>query len=381
MTNDHGQPREPFSWQPSAAPPAGAQPPEPAPYVPMQYFAPPPPPPAPPRRRRRGGLVVSLILLAAIGAGTYGVVANRQALIDQWTVWNHEPNSTVQAYIERAQLSDHGEFLLLASTPEIANGDEFNAVCGNQEEGSGVLGCYTSRDKKVTLFDVTDPQLDGIEEVVASHEMLHAAWDRLSKDRRAELTALLEKQYALLEGDAAFVERMEIYARTEPGQRANELHSIIGTEIGDLLPELEQYYAQYFDDRSVVVQLHVTSNAVFVEIEAKSAALIAELDALRTGIETDSTSANAQQAELNSDIGAFNAKADSGGFTTQEEFDRARASLVSRQAAINARFTDIESRIALFDSKSEELKQLNAQAAALNTALNITPRPSETIEP
>lgn len=380
MTFDHGQPREPFSWQPNPPTPEGAAQPESAPYVPMQYFAPSPPPPAPPRRRRRG-LVVSLILLAAIGAGTYGVVANRQALIDQWTVWNHEPNPTVQEYIERAQLSDHGEFLLLASTPEIADGDEFNAVCGNQEEGSGVLGCYTSRDKKVTLFDVTDPQLDGIEEVVAAHEMLHAAWDRLSKDRRAELTALLEKQYALLEGDAAFVERMEIYARTEPGQRANELHSIIGTEIGDLLPELEQYYAQYFDDRAVIVQLHVTSNAVFVEIEAKSAALVAELDALRTGIEADSASANAQQSELNSDIGSFNTKADTGGFATQEEFDRERATLVSRQSAINARFTDIQSRIALFDAKSAELEELNAQAAALNTALNITPRPSETIEP
>jgi len=158
---------------------------------------------------------------------------------------------------------------------------------------------------------------------------------------------LLEKQYATLEGTAAFTERMEIYARTEPGQRANELHSILGTEIGTLIPELESYYAQYFDDRAAVVELHRTSNAVFVEIEAKSAALVAELDALRESIEADSKSTNAQQGQLNSDIGAFNRRADTAGAMTQEEFDAERAALIARQDAINALFDDIEDRIAL----------------------------------
>ena len=210
--------------------------------------------------------------------------------------------------------------------------------------------------------------------------MLHAAWDRTRVERRGELESLLEDEYVTLSADPAYSARMEIYARTEPGQRANELHSIIGTEIGTLIPELEEYYSQYFDDRSAVVALHVTSNAVFVEIESKSAALIAELDALRSGIESDSASANAQQEQLNSDIGDFNARADTPGAMTEQEFESERASLIARQDAIEARFDDIQSRIAQFDAKSAELEQLNAQAAALNTALNISPRPSETIE-
>lgn len=371
MTYDQGTPPEPFSWQttPSSTPSA---------YTPLQYGgAPVAPPPRP--RRRRAPVVISLILVVVVAIGGYAAITNRQAIVDQWVVVNAEPNPTIDAYIERAQLSEHGRFLLLASQPTVADGAAFNSICGNQEEGSGVLGCYTGRDMRITLFDVTDPQLDGIEEVVAAHEMLHAAWDRMSVARRAELEALLEEQYAALEGDDAFIERMEIYARTEPGQRANELHSIIGTEVADLTPALESYYAEYFDDRSVVVQLHTTSNAVFVEIEAKSAALIAELDALRVSVEADSASANAQQEQLNDDIGAFNDRADSGTMT-QEEFERDRAALISRQNAINARFDDIQARIELFDAKSAELEQLNAQAAALNTALNITPRPSESIE-
>lgn len=339
------------------------------------YEAPPPPP-----KKRRGPLIVSLIVLAAVAIGAFAIVTNRQYLVDQWTVWNYEPSSVIQGYVDRSMMNEHGEFLFLASEPVIADGEEFNSVCGNEEEGSGVLGCYTSGNKRITLFDVTDPQLDGIEEVVAAHEMLHAAWDRTGTERRAELETLLEAEYVTLSADPAYAARMEIYARTEPGQRVNELHSIIGTEVAELSPELEAYYDQYFTDRSVVVALHEKSNAVFVQIEAQSATLVAELDALRTSIETDTTSANAAQRTLNDDIASFNANADSGLFTSQEEFDAARAALLARQNALDARYADIDSRITSFDSKSAELEALNAQAAALNTALNIVPRPEEEIE-
>jgi len=337
------------------------------------YYSPPPPP----RRRRRGPLIISLIVLAAVGIGSFAIVTNRQYLVDQWTVWNYEPTSTVQGYIDRSMMNDHGEFLFLASEPVVADGEQFNSVCGNEEEGSGVLGCYTSGNKRITLFDVTDPQLDGIEEVVAAHEMLHAAWDRTGTERRAELEALLEAEYATLSADPAYAARMEIYARTEPGQRVNELHSIIGTEVAELSPELTEYYDQFFTDRATLVALHVKSNAVFVQIEAQSAALVAELDALRISIEADTTAANADQDTLNGDIEVFNTKADNGGFTSQSEFDDDRAALLARQSALDARYDDIQSRITTFDAKSAELEALNAQAAALNTALNIVPRPTE----
>jgi len=337
------------------------------------------PPPAP-HRRRRAPVIVSLVVLAAVGIGAFAIVTNRQYLVDQWTVWHFEPTTTVQGYVERSMMSEHGKFLFLASEPVVADGDGFNSVCGNEEEGSGVLGCYTSGDKRITLFDVTDPQLDGIEEVVAAHEMLHAAWDRTGIERRGELESLLEDEYVTLSADPAYSARMEIYARTEPGQRVNELHSIIGTEVAELSPELEAYYDQFFTDRAALVALHIKSNAVFEQIEAQSAALVAELDALRSSIESDTTSANAAQKQLNADIGSFNEKSDNGVFETQEEFDAARSALLARQSALDARYDDINARIATFDAKSTELEALNAQAAALNTALNITPRPEEQIE-
>ncbi len=331
------------------------------------------PPPAPPRRRR-APLIITLAVLLVVGLLAAVAVSNRQHLVDQWTVWNYSPTSVVQGYADRSTMTDHGEFLFFASQPVVAAADEFNTVCENHEEGSGVLGCYTGNDMIITLFDITDPQLDGMEEVVASHEMLHAAWDRMSTDEQTRLGVLLEAEYETLSADPDFAARMEVYARTEPGERLNELHSIIGTEVADLDPALEEYYDQYFSDRAALVALHIKSKAVFDQIEAQTAALITEIDQLKVDIEADLATYNSGYDQLNLDIENFNKRADAGEFESQEQFDNERAALIARQATLDALFDSIKSRETTYNAKIEQLSQLNAAAAALNTAINVVPR-------
>jgi hypothetical protein len=331
-------------------------------------------PPAAPPRRRRAPLVITLAAMGLVALLAVLAITHRQQLVDQWTVWNFEPSSVIQGYVDRSTMTDHGEFLFYASQPVVTDGERFNTVCENNEEGSGVLGCYTSTDKVITLFDITDPQLDGMEEVVAAHEMLHAAWDRMGADERARLTVLLEAEATALSGDADFTARMDIYARTEPRQRVNELHSIVGTEIADLSPELEQYYSQYFDGRASVVALNTSSSAVFKKIEEQTAALVAEIDQLKLDIEADLDDYNSGYDQLNLDIEDFNRRADAGDFETQQQFDSERAALLSRQATLDALFGTIETREATYNAKVAQLTQLNAAAAALNTAINVVPR-------
>ncbi len=329
--------------------------------------------PAPPRRRR-APLIVTAAVLLVVGLLAALAITNRQYLVDQWTVWNYNPSSVIQGYADRATMTDHGEFLFFASQPVVAASDEFNSVCQNNEEGSGVLGCYTHRDMVITLFDITDPQLDGMEEVVAAHEMLHAAWDRMGDDEQARLTVLLEAESEKLSGDSDFAARMEVYSRTEPGERVNELHSIIGTEEADLGPELEEYYGQYFRDRAALVALHLTSNAVFEQIEEQTAALVAEIDQLKVEIEADLATYNSGYDKLNADIEDFNRRADAGEFESQQQFDNERAALLARQGSLDALFSSIKAREATYNAKIAQLSQLNEAAAALNTAINVVPR-------
>lgn len=329
------------------------------------------------RRRRRQFLstAIGLVIVSGLTVGSIWVVNNPQPIIDRVTVWQYEPDDVIAGHAERLQLTDHGRFLYFASTPTVSAGEIFAEQCpfDHDEQDFGVLGCYVHADKVIRLFDVTDTRLDGAEEVVAAHEMLHAAWDRMGRGERGRLTELLDAQYQLLRDDPRFVRRMEFYARYSPGQRANELHSIIGTEVDSIGEELETYYAKYFADRSIVTGLHAASYAVFVQLEEQADALVAELEALRESIEADYASYTNGAEQLTADIEQFNARAQNGYYvnTTQEEFERIRSRLVARGPELDALYRTITERVSHYEMLQTQLAEVNETSAQLQRGLNI----------
>lgn len=335
-----------------------------------------------PRRRLGPGriaaivaaVLVNLVLVAAIVA----IVVNPQRLVDQFAVWRYTPTATIAGYADRATMTDEGRFLFYASRPEIVADKAFDRVCSAEADQIGVLGCYLNADRTILLYDVTDPRLDGIEEVVASHELLHAAWDRLGAPDRKRIGDLLEAEAAKLTGDADFTKRMEFYAEAQPGQRLNELNSIIGTEVRDLAPELEQYYARYFADRSAVVGMHETSSAVFDQQQAAIADLVAQLDALTASIDADYAAYNAGFDQLNAEISGFNARVDAGEVRSQSEYDRAVIGFQNREAELNALYDSIQQRADQHASLVQQLKDLNAEVDELNASINVPARQSTT---
>src|SRR5690606_10396580 len=146
-----------------------------------------------------------------------------------------------------------------------------------QEKASPILGCYTSADR-VFIYDITNEQLDGIEEVTAAHEMLHAVWNRMSSSERASIEKELRSAYEKL-GDGTVKERMDYYVRTEPTEIANELHSILGTEVANLSDSLEAYYAQFFN-RERVLALHDNYNSLYVSLQDRADVLYMNMESL-----------------------------------------------------------------------------------------------------
>ena len=315
-------------------------------------------------------VAAQLALLAPVAwAALHG-----QRIADQLAVWNFEPGAAIEGYASRAAMSPQGKFLFLASRPEVETEEAFDAICASDEEGIGTLGCYLPTSGAIHLYDITDERLDGMEEVIASHEMLHAAWARMSDEERTVISPLLEAQAVALEGDPAFAERMEFYARSEPGERLNELHSILGTEVAELDPRLEKHYADLFVDRQQVVALHTISNQVFVDLENQATALVSEIETLGASIEADYASYTAGFDELDLDVESFNARADSGDFATQRQFDRERDALLQRQDDLDALYASISERDAAYDAKLAQLDGLNADVDDLNSSINIAPR-------
>lgn len=342
--------------------------------------------PEPRRRTRLGarrlfGIVLAVLLNLALIASIFWLGTHRDRVSDQFAVWNFTAAPAISDYAARSTMTEEGRFLFYASRPSIASGTEFDTACATHQEGVGILGCYLPADRSIHLFDVTDPRLDGLEDVVAAHEMLHAAWDRMSADERAKLAPLLEAEVAKLSDDTALAETLAFYATAEPGERLNELHSILGTEYPDLSPQLEAHYAEYFSDRKAVTAMHDTSNAVFVEQAAQIAALVAQIDALAAGIDTDYAAYNAGYDQLTADVRSFNSRAEAGGFDSQAAFDHERQALISRQADLDTLYGSIQERHDTYAGLVAQLDDLNAQVDQLNQSINISPHDSTGVNP
>lgn len=306
----------------------------------------------------------------AIFAGLLAIVfvfalLNRQHIIDQIVVWQFKPSEAVVSLGDRSGMSDKGKFYLYASQTEVNDRSDFNKACGSlQNEKTVVLGCYKGALKRIYVFKVDDPQLDGVEDVTAAHEMLHAVYDRLDSGEKDRIGALLQTERAKIT-DERLLSLIREYEKSEPGQVVNELHSIFGTELRTMSPELEKYYAQYFSDRQAVVSLKEKYEKVFTDLAARQTELVNNLNSLATEVNRRQLVYQESLRSLNRDIEAFNRWA-RGSSATRTEYDVRRESLESRIQTLNDERASINSMIDDYNSKKTELDSLNVQAQTLN---------------
>lgn len=315
----------------------------------------------------RTGTIVSSIVSILLLALTGWVILNRQYVFDQWNFWQYQPSTQIAAIADRSGMSSKGEFYFYASQPAVDTAGQFNLNCQKKEASSAILGCYNGG--RIYIYDVTNSQLDGIEEVSAAHETLHAIWDRMSDSDKQSVSSLLEAEYVKL-NDPALKTRMDYYSRTEPGERDNELHSILGTEYSNLGPQLEAHYARYFTDRSKVVALHSGYQKVFDGIQAQTDALKLSLDGLASDLTTSIASYNDSAAALTTESDALKNSTGSIDRTSASQvnaYNASRQSLLNRitqldalRATINAKTDDYNTKLAEYNKlivRSDQLQQ------------------------
>lgn len=320
--------------------------------------------------------VGSLVFLLVSAIAAYWLVTNRQQVVDTVALWNYQPSSQVVSIADRTAMTAAGRSLFYVSHPSLDDAQTFNKACGNSEQGAAVLGCYTGL--RIYIYNVSDPQLDGIHEVTAAHEMLHAAYARMSDTDKKDVNALLEGEYETLSKDPAFAERMALYARTEPGERDNELHSIIGTEVAPVSPELEAHYAKYFVKRATVVALHDQYLSVFTRLKAESVKLSDQMSQLSAEIKSRSGAYDTASQQLNADIATFNQRVSGGDIQSQEQFNSERRALVARVAKMSAERSAINSLVNQFNQIVNQYNAIATQTEQLNQSINssLAPAPS-----
>lgn len=324
------------------------------------------PPQTSPRSNRLNSLFSLLFSLLLIVAAMWAIF-NRQLIVDNLSVWQNQPSSEVEQLAVRSGMSEDGRFTFYASVPQVSERQEFTKQCGTTSEQAAILGCYTAQ--RIYIFDVDDPRLDGIKEVTAAHEMLHAVYERLSTQQRDRIDRLTEEAYDKVK-DQRLEDLIKYYDQAEPGHRHNELHAILGTEYASLPAELEDHYGRYFADRSQVVALAQGYQQAFANLGADQQAIIDELNNLSAEIESATDRYNQSITDLSRNIDSFNQRASSGQFASQSEFDSQRSQLIDRQTGLQAEQQRITALISRYEQRRQALDDINLVVADLNHSIN-----------
>ncbi len=322
------------------------------------------------------GRFIALAVTVAIFSGVTWALFNWQNLVDRFVASTYQPSSEMQQIVDTLQLTDEGKFYFFAAQPALNDRKDFNNNCSHRDKESIILGCYVPM-QHIFIFDIDDERLTGVKEVTSAHEMLHVAYDRLSASEKDEVNKLLESELSSITNEG-LQERLAVYERTEPGEKFNELHSIIGTEIASINPELEEYYKQYFEDRKAIAQMANRYEQLFNELQQQQEGLAAEVDALAVELNQRVSNYNAEIDSLNSDISDFNQKARSGYFEGEASFNIARSELITRQDQLENERSAIEGLEQRYEQKRSQLEALNSEAESLNKTIDsrLEPVPS-----
>lgn len=335
-----------------------------------------------PEARRSNKRLLRVALWALVLLLAFVAYVNRQDLQDRFMAWRFDPSPRLAEVIPSLNLTPAGERVFLASRPTISGSPDFDEYCAgvkHSEEGH-VLGCFAG--DQIHLFDVTDERVNGIVEVTAAHELLHAAFARLSDAQQTALIEQLQREYdTISEDDPDFVERMSVYSHLPKASFMNELHAVLGTEVRDLSPWLETHYATWLSDRSGLVDKFASYHSVFVELHGKAEGLSSEMSELKTDIEARDDNYDAAVKEFNRDAADLRARNERYEFSSSpDEFDRIRNELSARRETLETTRENLQADVDRYNELRRQLEELSQIGAELAENLNsdlapVTTRP------
>jgi hypothetical protein len=250
-------------------------------------------------RSAKGKLINSwkfIALVAVFGALRFG-----PQLVDWLPV---EPTShDIKKLADATTMTSEAQQVFYKQTPTIQPKSNFLKDChklDKLDEDQLLLGCYVSdgQSGKIVIESIPDARFKGMMELIAAHEMLHAAYRRLSQSERDALAPRLKKA-AHRVTDRHLAKVLKKYEDTNSDRFVNELHSHLGTELNDLGDaELEQHYRRYFVDRHRVVAFAQQSNAARNKLDDRGDQLKVEVDTLELNLKSAKQDLKAMQQNL-----------------------------------------------------------------------------------
>lgn len=199
---------------------------------------------------------------------TRSVIASGILIYISFAVWSDSDSGvmvfaepSMVAMAESAGMSTKGKATFLRADPALVSTTEIQELCSSGTVSEGrKLGCYIPSENKIYIRDMPS-EFDDMEIVTASHEMLHAASHRFGIPEDIISTLNSQKRRSLK--DEYFKASLDAYSTLEGEDEIEELHSIVGTELGQLPEDLSEYYSEFFEYRLLTLAANKKTYAVF----------------------------------------------------------------------------------------------------------------------
>jgi len=279
------------------------------------------------RRVFRLSSIAGLIGVGLLVIAIYWAASHAYVFTDWLRLRNYQPAARVSELAQQTTMTDTSRHLFYLNRPGIEDKTAFSQSCARMGEQTIVLGCYKGGQRGIHVLAVEDDRLQGVEQVTAAHEMLHAAYERLNRTERQRVDAMLQDYADHDLTNERIKKALKAYEQSEPGQQYNEMHSMFGTEIDKLPDGLEQYYKRYFSNRRAVVAYANRYQSAFTLRQEAVANYDKQLKTMNATIKANTTDLTVRQKAIeaeaqrldglrsNGNIQAYNGGVD--GYNTQ----------------------------------------------------------------
>lgn len=298
-----------------------------------------------------------MVLLALVGLA----FANRQNIYDWWRLRGYQPPANIQQLADQDTMTGYTRHLFYLNKPQLLSTvSSFRKYCPENKD-TIVLGCYHSGQKGIYIYNVQDPSLNGVTQVTAAHEVLHATYARLSPKDRSYVDGLLNDYYKNGLTNQQVKDEIKLYQQTEPNAVTDEMNSTFGTEIANLPPPLEAYYKRFFSNRSAIVAYEQQYDAEFSRRQAAIASDDQQLASMKQQIDSQEAALQAEQNQLEATQSRLKSLLAAG------QTDEYNAQIPSYNSQVNSYNSDIASLKNLISQYNQLVTARNALADELAT--------------
>ena len=224
------------------------------------------------------------------------------------------PSSEIKNLIDGLNLTDTAKDILYASSPQLKDKQAFNGICGHDGDlDVYIAGCYYKKgdNEYIDIFDAGSNaselqnayyNYDNAKKVTLSHEMLHAAYVRLSDGEKQKINEELNKVYA---SNKEIRDELENYPES---QKYDELYARSATEIYSLPNILENYYGKYFKDRQAIVKMYYDCRSQIDDMLTRADEIMVKIQQQEKLIDSTTSAAlyNSAVTEYNKLIDIYN---------------------------------------------------------------------------